>query len=97
MRDVVQFNGSVTIVVNHLVYDSFGQLTSQTLGAAQPRFTYTGMQLDPVTGLYYDNARWYDPANGVFICPDPLGFTVGDSNTSRYCFIVRRIGRTQVA
>ena len=86
VRDVVQYSGGATTVVDHLVYDSFGQIASQTQPANQPRFTYAGMRLDPVTGLYYDNARWYDPANGVFISQDPLGFAAGDPNTGRYCF-----------
>ena len=57
VRDVVQYSGGATSPVDHLVYDCFGQIASQTQPANQPRFTYTGMRLDPVTGLYYDNAR----------------------------------------
>ena len=88
VHDVVQYTASsnTTAVIDHLIYDSFGQLTSQTNATYQPRFTYAGMQLDPVSGLYYDNARWYDALNGVFISQDPLGFAAGDPNTSRYCF-----------
>ena len=86
VRDVVQYSGGATSLVDHLVYDSFGQIASQTQPASQPRFTYTGMRFDPVTGLYYDNARWLDALNGVFISQNPLGYAAGDPNTGRYCF-----------
>ncbi|MDY7027332.1 MAG: RHS repeat-associated core domain-containing protein [Spirochaetota bacterium] len=32
---------------------------------------YTGKELDEATGLYYYNARWYDPELGRFITEDP--------------------------
>lgn len=33
---------------------------------------YTGKEIDPDTGLYYFNARWYDPDLGRFITEDPI-------------------------
>ncbi len=33
---------------------------------------FNGRQRDPATGLYDYGARWYDPATGSFIQPDPL-------------------------
>jgi RHS repeat-associated protein len=42
------------------------------------------MRLDAVTGLYYDNARWYDANNSVFVSQDPLGFLGGQTNTQEY-------------
>jgi RHS repeat-associated protein len=85
VRDVAVLSGSTTTITDHLVYDAFGNITSQTAGAATPRFTYAGMMLDAVTGLYYDGARWYDAAMGSFISQDPLGFAAGDTNLYRYC------------
>lgn len=29
---------------------------------------------DPMTGLVYARARWYDPVTGSFLSPDPLGY-----------------------
>jgi RHS repeat-associated protein len=29
---------------------------------------------EPATGLVYARARWYDPATGSFLTPDPLGY-----------------------
>ena len=58
VRDVVAYDTvhGTTSVVDHLVYDGFGNLTSQTPSAAPPRFTYTGQRFDSLTGLYYDGA-----------------------------------------
>ena len=76
VRDVVQqvFASGTwqpTTVVDHLVYSAFGALTSQTNGAYQPRFGYTGQVYDAATGLSYYKARWYDPVTGDFIGQDP--------------------------
>jgi RHS repeat-associated protein len=84
VRDVAQLSGDTTSVVDHLLYDSFGQLSSQTDSDYQPRFLYTGAQLDPLTNLYYNRARWYDPADGVWLSQDPLGFAAAQTNTSEY-------------
>jgi RHS repeat-associated protein len=40
-------------------------------GALPTDHRFTGQKLDP-TGLYYYNARYYDPEIGQFISPDPL-------------------------
>jgi RHS repeat-associated protein len=36
-------------------------------------YMYTGMLYDAATGLYYDNARFYDPSTGKFLTADPVG------------------------
>jgi RHS repeat-associated protein len=77
--DLVNEQGAV---VNHFVYDSFGNRTSST--AADFRFGYTGRELDVETGLYYYRARYYDPAVGRFVSEDPIGFSAGDTNLYRY-------------
>ena len=33
---------------------------------------FTSKEMDPDTGLYYFNARWYDPTLGRFITEDPI-------------------------
>ena len=38
---------------------------------------YQGMSLDPVTGLYYERARWYSPSLGTWISQDPAGYING--------------------
>ena len=44
--------------------------------------SFTGKQLDPDTGLYYYNARWYDPSLGRFKSKDPAR---DDINWFAYC------------
>jgi RHS repeat-associated protein len=71
-------------VTDHIVYDPYGNILSQTNPANQPRFGFDGMQLDQATGSYYDNARYYDSSTGTFISRDPLGFGGGSSNLYDY-------------
>ena len=55
-RDWVNSSGTV---VDHAEYDSFGRrLDTATIDAA---FEWTGRYRDPLTGLQYNNARWYNP------------------------------------
>ena len=54
-------------------YDAWG--VSQGPGntsVGRNRFRFTGEELDDSTGLSYLRARWYDPANGRLLSPDPL-------------------------
>src|SRR5579872_428955 len=70
--------------VDHLKFDSFGNITAQSNSAFQPLFAFQGMLLVPETGLYYDHARWYDPHAGRWLSQDPAGFGAGDPNLYRY-------------
>jgi YD repeat-containing protein len=55
VRDVIDSNG---VVLNHISYDSFGNVTSQTNPSAYFRFGYTGREWDEETGLNYYRARY---------------------------------------
>jgi RHS repeat-associated protein len=39
---------------------------------------------DPATGLAYFRARWYDPATGTWLTPDPMGYE-DSSNLYAFC------------
>ena len=81
VRDVVDANGTL---LNHLTYDSFGQIVSQTNSTFHPRFTYTGREFSATSNLYYYRARYYDAPLGRFISEDPSSFEGGDTNLYRY-------------
>jgi RHS repeat-associated protein len=52
-------------------YSAFGDRHDGLLDTGVgPR--YTGKEFDSDTGLYYFNARWYDPDLGRFISEDPI-------------------------
>jgi RHS repeat-associated protein len=87
VRDLAVYNAAtgVTSVANHRVYDSFGNLESQTNAAVGCIFGFTGRPLDPAgTGLQNNNARIYDAVLGGWLSKDPTSFTAGDTNTGRY-------------
>ena len=86
VRDLAQYNAAtgVTTIANHRVYDSYGNLTSQTNAAVDSLFGYTGQVFDKDTGLCYYRARWYDPSAGRFLSQDPIAFSSGDTNLDRY-------------
>ncbi len=70
--------------MNHLEYNAFGTITSQTNSAYQPLQTYTGQIQDSATGLLYYDARWYDPGVAQFMSEDPIGFAAGDANLRKF-------------
>ena len=79
-------------MVNHLVYDAFGNLQSAVnpqTGAAPTvdcLFGYTGRPLDPAgTGLQNNDDRWYSPSAERRMSQDPLGYDAGDAYLYRYC------------
>ena len=71
-------------VVNNITYDAFGNITVESNPDLNFRFSYTGRELDPETGLYNYRSRYYDLAIGQFISPDTIGFAGGDANLYRY-------------
>ena len=83
VRDIVDASGTV---IDHVEYDSFGNIVSETDAAAGDRFKFTGREWDIETGLYYYRTRYYDAITGRFISTDPLSFSAGDPNPYRYVF-----------
>jgi RHS repeat-associated protein len=81
VRDVIDSQGNV---LNHISYDSFGNVTNESNPNVDFRFGYTGREFDEETGQYYYRARYYDAGVGRFISEDPLGFGAGDANLYRY-------------
>jgi RHS repeat-associated protein len=81
VRDILSAAGQI---INHIDYDAFGRILTQTNSAAGDRFTFQGREFDAATGLYYYRARYYDPLLKRFLSEDPLGFAAGDANLYRF-------------
>ena len=70
---VVDSNGNV---VNRYTYGPFGETTATENGPRNP-LRFGAREHDEETGLYYNRARYYDPAVGRFISEDPMGLSGG--------------------
>ena len=81
VRDIVNTSGTK---LDHIVYDSFGNIVTETNATNGDRFKFAGMEYDATTGQYYDRARYYDEAIGRFMGQDPMGFQAGDADLYRY-------------
>lgn len=65
-RALTNSSGAVTT----FSYDPWGNLTGST-GSATTPFMYAGQYYDSAAGLYYMQARYYDPYTGQFPSLDP--------------------------
>jgi RHS repeat-associated protein len=74
-------SGSVS---DQLVYDSYGNIVSETSPSSGDRFKFTGREWDAELGLYYYRNRFYGAADGRFETEDPTGFSAGDLDLYRY-------------
>jgi RHS repeat-associated protein len=81
VRDITNASGTV---IDHITYDSFGNVLAETNPAAGDRFRFTGRENEPTTGLSYYRSRYYDPGPGRFISEDSWAFSAGDPNFYRY-------------
>ncbi len=93
VRDLADGDGNL-VSGSHVDFNAFGKIVS---GTPATRFTYTGQEYDADTGLYYYNARWYNPTLGRFVTKDPIGFAAGDTNQYRYVGTMRRTPLIQAA
>jgi RHS repeat-associated protein len=87
VRDLaaVDAQTGATSVVNHLTYDSYGQLLSQTDSTVDCLFGFTGRPVSVATGLQNNLNRWYDPVTQRWASEDPIGVTGGQTNVCVYC------------
>ena len=73
-------NGSVA---QSYTYDSFGNTTNAT-GSLTNFLRYTGREFDTETNLYYNRARYLDPATGRFLSEEPKAYA---GRTSLYAYV----------
>src|SRR5690606_30153869 len=80
--------------LTHPVYDrtipttfDTARAASDTVGGRVPggmNLLHAGAWTDPVSGLQYLRARWYDPRTGTFLSEDPAGDT---DSPNRYAYV----------
>ena len=58
--------------VGRVQYDPYGEVLTSALPVTLTDRLFTGQRFDSSSGLYYYNARYYDPHLGRFIQPDSL-------------------------
>jgi RHS repeat-associated protein len=74
-------------VAEEIAYLPFGATLSDT-GAANDAHKYTGQRFDAETGLYFYNARYYDPMLGRFISADTIVPSYADPQSlNRYSYV----------
>lgn len=69
-------------------YTDFGETSERFDSVVDNEICYTGGVYDRITELYYLNARYYDPEDGVFMSQDTYrgtGADAGSQNLYRYC------------
>ena len=82
VRDIVSSSGSE---LDHVVYDSFGNIVTETNASNGDRFKFAGMQYDSATGQYYDHAhKLWSSRRSIHGYRIRTGFSAGDENLFRY-------------
>ena len=71
-------------IPHHVVYDSFGNIVTESSPSSGDRFKFAGMEFDNTTGQDYDRARYYSAQLGRFSSTDPVGFLGGSTNLFAY-------------
>ncbi len=65
-------------VQQQYLYDAYGSLLNMQPANALTSLLYSGEQFNPVAGLQYLRARWYDPSIGRFTRMDPYSGNIQD-------------------
>jgi RHS repeat-associated protein len=86
--------GSTALTVNsagakygELRYKAFGE-TRYTFGTTPTSFAFTGQRQESGLGLYFYNARWYDPGLGRFIQADTVVPSFADPQSlNRFSYV----------
>ena len=58
--------------VQHVQYSPYGEIDYELNLGVSVNYLFTGQEFDREAGLYYYNARYYDPEIGRFIQPDTI-------------------------
>jgi RHS repeat-associated protein len=69
--------GAGNTVDNQYRYEPFGNLQGTNPSSVTNSMKFAGREYDDETQLYYDRARYLDPALGRFVSEDPIGLGGG--------------------
>src|SRR5579864_5405775 len=84
VRFLTDSTGAVTDTYD---YDAFGNLISST-GSTPNNYLFAGEQFDPLLGIYYNRARYYDQRAGRFWTMDTyVGDPSSPSSLHRYLYV----------
>jgi RHS repeat-associated protein len=84
VRSIVAISNKDGNIVGRYDYDVFGSLRKKEGSATRWNpYGFTSRRRDPVAGLQYFRARYYDAELGRFTSKDPIGFFDGPN---QYCY-----------
>ena len=77
VRDLASTSGGL---LDHLAYDAYGNIVSESNPTNGDRFKWTAREWDGTTGLQFNRHRYYTPSVGRWTQLDPIGFKGDDQN-----------------
>jgi RHS repeat-associated protein len=84
LGSVVGVTNNSGVLKDTILYDAWGNKTSESDSTWTGRYQWTGKAKDSGTGLQYNDDRYYDAATGKWSTQDPTAFNAGDCNLYRY-------------
>ncbi len=70
----------------HMEYMPFGEtFVEENIGSYSTPYRFTSKELDDETGLYYYDARYYDPKLSMFLGVDPMADKSSNESSYIYC------------
>ena len=82
VRDLASTSGAA---LDHLAYDAYGNIVSESQPSNGDRFKWTAREWDGTTGLQFNRHRYYAPSVGRWTQLDPRGLSATDSELYGYC------------
>jgi RHS repeat-associated protein len=68
---------STNTIVWEGIYEPFGEAEVNPNSSVVNNFRFPGQYYDQETGFHYNYHRYYDPNNGRYLTPDPIGLAGG--------------------
>ncbi|MBN2087107.1 RHS repeat-associated core domain-containing protein [Candidatus Peregrinibacteria bacterium] len=89
VKMITRSEGGAVSVVARYKYKPYGEmLIAGSSGAEVSKYKYTAQESDDTTGLYYYNARFYDPEVGRFITADSqIPNPLNSQDFNRYMYV----------